>query len=236
MTDKFLEKRDDKPRRKRGEEPFTISCNYKKEFKALAIPKSVYVTGEFFAGYSAKLNPIVDALFIRESASEGVPGHAGIRLNSTVEELANLCSDFPDAKMADVVNVIEIFRKRSYVGNHILSGRSTSLWLNSIMELLLNKTHPDIPEYDISAPWSKISLIWDNGTASIDVDGNVATVTNCGSYARYILATKAGLDNFGIFASDKFAFAYEQGAHLDANIQAMCHCTVDSTEIPWKLK
>lgn len=204
-----------------------------KKPKVFSVPEpvreNVYFTGTIDANYADRLNPIVDALFKRNLAEDGLP-QAGFDGDLTIGTLQEICSNHVDAKVKDVLNILEVFRSReSYpLAGH---GRDISYHLSKFICAMENNgdnTHV----YDF-VDWSRISCSWEKGTVKINVDGNIATVNGCGLYAAFMLSTLAGRGNFGLFGSDVFAFGVQQGEHLNPKHRAVFHSAVDKTEVDW---
>lgn len=204
-----------------------------KKPKVFSIPEpvheNVYFTETIDANYADRLDAIVDALFKRDLAEDGLP-QAGFNGDLTIGALQEICSEHVDAKVKDVINIVELFRNRE-IRPLVGHGRDISYNLSDFICTMRNdgdNTHV----YNFH-DWTRISCSWETGTVTINVDGNIATVNGCGLYASFLISVLAGCGNFGLFGCNVFAFGVQQGEHLDPKHRAIFHSKVDTTEIDW---
>lgn len=85
--------------------------------------------------------------------------------------------------------------------------------------------------------WDVATFAWDNGTITINVDGNVGTLTNCGPYAKLMLTRLApdmhdDQKTIGLFVYDKFVFGFRVE---EPDVCAQMRVRLDRTEIDWSI-
>lgn len=96
--------------------------------------------------------------------------------------------------------------------------------------------YPEGPELWFK-DWKFASFAWDNGTVTIDVDGNVGKLINCGAFAKLMLTRLApDMDDdhktVGLYGYEKFVFGFR--ADEDGK-RAQMRVRLDQTEIDWNI-
>jgi hypothetical protein len=189
-----------------------------------------YIEGEFDIGYDTSYDEIVKALFtVVEKDDDKV--YAGVMPDRRVSELATLVEKAPDTPILRIFEVFRMWQERSNIFGHY--HYDTSHILGRLAADLLGENYDSQTEdtYHLES-WEKMEFTWDNGNIVIDIDTHRAYFYKCGDYAKFRLCILA-MNNFGLFAQDKFSFAYQQGKDVDPQMRAMFHCAVDGAAIEW---
>ena len=188
-----------------------------------------YLEGEFDVGYDTSYDEIVKALFTVIEKDDKV--YAGIMPDRRVSELAALVEKAPDTPIARIFEVLNMWQKRSDIFGHY--HYDTSHILGRFAADMMGENYDSQTEdtYYLES-WEKMEFTWDNGNVIIDVDTRRVYFFKGCEYAKFRLCVLAA-NNFGLFAHDKFSFAYQQGKSVDPSLRAIFHCAVDGAAIEW---